>query len=146
MGNKKLQVWLPLLFAIIMIAGMFVGSQLQEPFKPAKHSSLQEALDLIKLNYVDSVHIDSLQGDAIEEIMSKLDPHSCPCVPGARLERRAHPTVFLERGVVPSREPVRCKPMLTRMWRGGAEDYGRKFQSVKFRLRSARSPRKRGAQ
>jgi carboxyl-terminal processing protease len=33
-------------------------------------------LDLIKLKYVDSVHMDSLEGSAIEQMMSKLDPHS----------------------------------------------------------------------
>jgi carboxyl-terminal processing protease len=76
MKNKKLQVWLPLIFSIVMIAGMFFGYQLQDPFKITKRSSLQEAVDLIKLKYVDPVSMDSLQKDAIEEMMSKLDPHS----------------------------------------------------------------------
>ncbi len=83
MGNKKLQVWLPLIFSIIMIIGMFLGYKLGNQnggngsfFSGNKRSSLQEALDLIKMRYVDSVHIDSLQGKAIQEIMSELDPHS----------------------------------------------------------------------
>lgn len=76
MGNKKLQVWLPLIFSIVLIAGMYFGYELQEPFKSNKRSSLQETLDLIRLRYVDSVHLDSLQGSAIEQMMNQLDPHS----------------------------------------------------------------------
>lgn len=82
MGNKKLQVWLPLLFSVVMIAGMFFGFKLNKTgdakgfFKPNKTSSLQEALDLIRLKYVDHVSLDSLQGGAIQEMMSELDPHS----------------------------------------------------------------------
>jgi carboxyl-terminal processing protease len=83
MGNKKLQVWLPLLFSVVLIAGMFLGFELSKPaggknvfFASNNRSTLQEALELIKLKYVDSVNIDSLQGKAIQEIMNELDPHS----------------------------------------------------------------------
>src|SRR5450432_2755997 len=83
MRNNKLQVWLPLIFSIVMIAGMFFGYNMHDPggngkgfFRPDKSNSLEEALDLIKLKYVDSVHLDSLEGSAIEQMMSKLDPHS----------------------------------------------------------------------
>jgi carboxyl-terminal processing protease len=82
MGNKKLQVWLPLLFAIVMIAGMFFGYRLNKSgnskgfFRASKTNSLQEALDLIRLKYVDTVNIDSLEIGAIQEMMAELDPHS----------------------------------------------------------------------
>ncbi len=83
MGNKKLQVWLPLIFSIVLIAGMFLGYELSKPaggknrfFSSNNRSTLQEALDLIKLKYVDSVNIDSLEGKAIQEMMNELDPHS----------------------------------------------------------------------
>ena len=83
MRNKKLQVWLPLIFSLVMIAGMFFGFRLHQQtgsnkgfFKRDKRSSLQEALDLIKDRYVDQVGIDSLQDDAINEVMTHLDPHS----------------------------------------------------------------------
>jgi carboxyl-terminal processing protease len=67
MGNKKLQVWLPLLFSIVMIAGMFFGYRLNGGgkgkgfFKTSKPTSLQEAVDLIRLKYVDPVDLDSIQ-------------------------------------------------------------------------------------
>ncbi|HEV7783676.1 MAG TPA: S41 family peptidase [Chitinophagaceae bacterium] len=83
MGNKKLQVWLPLIFSLVLIIGMFMGYKLGNQdggnkgfFASNKRSSLQEAVDLIRLRYVDSVRLDSLEGRAIQEMMSELDPHS----------------------------------------------------------------------
>lgn len=79
MGNKKLQVWLPLLFSMVMILGMFFGYRLaggREFLKTGRQSSLQETLDLIRLHYVDAVNVDSLQSGAIQDIMNQLDPHS----------------------------------------------------------------------
>ena len=83
MGNKKLQVWLPLIFSIVMIVGMFFGYKLGTQngsskgfFSSNNRSSLQEAIDLIKMRYVDSVHVDSLEGKAIQQMMTELDPHS----------------------------------------------------------------------
>ncbi|HTD94953.1 MAG TPA: PDZ domain-containing protein, partial [Chitinophagaceae bacterium] len=82
MGNKKLQVWLPLLFSVILIIGMFIGYRLNLNggskgfFKINRTNSLQEALDLIRSKYVDKVNTDSLEAGAIQEMMSELDPHS----------------------------------------------------------------------
>jgi carboxyl-terminal processing protease len=83
MTNKKLQVWLPLIFSLVMIAGMFFGFKLHQQtgsargyFVRDRRSSLQEALDLIKTKYVDTVKIDSLQDNAMEGLMNQLDPHS----------------------------------------------------------------------
>ncbi len=83
MRNKKLQVWLPLVFSLIMIAGMFFGFRLHQQtgstgglFTRDKTTSLQETLELIKHRYVDSVKMDSLQSDAINDVMNNLDPHS----------------------------------------------------------------------
>ncbi len=92
MQNKKLQVWLPLLFAIVLIAGMYFGDRLHDEmssqngfFKTSKRNSLQEALDLIRLKYVDSVRLDTLQGNAIQDMMNELDPHSV-YIPASKLE------------------------------------------------------------
>jgi carboxyl-terminal processing protease len=83
MRNKKLQVWLPLIFSLIMISGMFFGFKLHQQtgsargfFKKDKRTSLQEALDLVKNRYVDSVSVDSLQDGALQNMMEHLDPHS----------------------------------------------------------------------
>lgn len=82
MGNKKLQTWLPLLFSIVMIIGMFIGYGLAGRgggsglFASNRRGTLQEAMDLIRMRYVDSVKIDTLESRAIEEMMAGLDPHS----------------------------------------------------------------------
>lgn len=82
MRNKKLQVWLPLLLSICMIAGMFVGYRIKGNmpdngiFFMEKERPVQQVLDLIKRKYVDNENVDSLGTAAIQTILAKLDPHS----------------------------------------------------------------------
>jgi len=82
MGSKKLQVLLPVLFAIVMIVGMIIGFQLKEKtmspmfFSPSSRSSLQELTELIKNRYVDKVSADSINGLVANELLKHLDPHS----------------------------------------------------------------------
>ena len=82
MGSRKLQVWLPLLFAIVMIAGMAIGFQLKEKtmaarfFSITRKSSLQELTELIKNKYVDKVASDSINALVSSELLQHLDPHS----------------------------------------------------------------------
>ena len=80
--NKKIQVWLPLLFSITMIAGMFIGYKMRDNmpgknfFFVDKARPVQEIMDLIESKYVDSVKMAPLSDTAISAILSKLDPHS----------------------------------------------------------------------
>ncbi|MEO9051886.1 MAG: S41 family peptidase [Ginsengibacter sp.] len=82
MRNKKLQVWLPLLLSLCMVAGMFIGYRIKGNmpdsgiFFVEKERPVQEVLDLIKRKYVDNENVDSLGTDAIQTILSHLDPHS----------------------------------------------------------------------
>lgn len=82
MGSKKLQVLLPVLFAIVMIVGMLIGFQLKEKtmsplfFKSSTRSSIQELTELIKNRYVDKVSEDSINGLVANELLKHLDPHS----------------------------------------------------------------------
>jgi carboxyl-terminal processing protease len=80
---KKTQAWLPFLFAIVLIVGMITGYKLRERmpysqgfFENSKGSAIQEALDLIRLHYVDPIYTDSLSDDAIQAMLAHLDPHS----------------------------------------------------------------------
>lgn len=83
MKNKNLQVWFPVFFSLAMITGMFLGYKLRDKMpwaggilqSPAR-GQLQEVLDLIKGRYVDPVNTDSLREAAIDEMLSRLDPHS----------------------------------------------------------------------
>src|SRR5688572_5272943 len=92
MGNKKLQVWLPLVFSIVLIGGMYFGFKLREStpsgagfFRADKKTALQEILDLVKQRYVDPISLDSLQSNAIGEMMDHLDPHSI-YIPASNLQ------------------------------------------------------------
>ncbi len=82
MNNKKIQVWLPLLFSITMIVGMYMGYKMRDNmpgrgfFSLEKRRPIQEIMDLIKNRYVDDVKMESLADTAIEAMLSKLDPHS----------------------------------------------------------------------
>ncbi len=82
MHNKKLQVWLPLLFSIVMIAGMVIGFRIKSNmpgkslFYSEKRAPVEEVLDLIQSKYVDDVNLDSISSKSIETILGKLDPHS----------------------------------------------------------------------
>src|SRR5688572_11295372 len=80
---RKSQAWLPLVFALMLIIVMIIVYKLivrmqltQGFFQNNQRSSLQETLDLIRLNYVDPVSTDSLADDAIESMLTHLDPHS----------------------------------------------------------------------
>ncbi|WEK35284.1 MAG: S41 family peptidase [Candidatus Pseudobacter hemicellulosilyticus] len=88
---KKLQVWLPLLFAVTLIAGMWIGSGLRKNipfsrglFQTTRPSTVQEVVDLVNLRYVDKVNTDSLTEDAIQAMLAHLDPHSI-FIPASRL-------------------------------------------------------------
>ncbi len=85
-----MQVWLPVMFALVMIAGMMIGYQLKEKtagnrfFSLSKRTSFQELLELIKGKYVDPVPSDSLNEVAANELLGRLDPHSV-YIPATRL-------------------------------------------------------------
>jgi carboxyl-terminal processing protease len=82
MNNKKLQVWLPLILSICMVAGMFVGYRIRGNmpdtgiFSIRKPRPVEEVLSLIKNQYVDTENMDSLGNIAITSVLAHLDPHS----------------------------------------------------------------------
>ena len=79
---KKLQVWIPLLFALIMVFGMLIGYRLHGNISPRgffitrKQAPVQEVLDLVNQKYVDHVSMDSMGTNAIQGMLAHLDPHS----------------------------------------------------------------------
>ena len=83
-SSKKLKVFLPLLFSIVLALGIFLGFKLRDSQAPRNtyflntgtHGALQEILDLTKLKYVDSINTRDLKNDAIQGILGHLDPHS----------------------------------------------------------------------
>ena len=82
MRNKKLQVWLPLILSVCMVAGMFIGFRIKRNmpntgiFFTDRPRPVQEVMDLIKREYVDKEDEDSLGDVAIQAMLARLDPHS----------------------------------------------------------------------
>lgn len=87
--RKKFRVFIPLLFSIVFIVGIYLGFRLRGRQSPSFHFSAQpnvieQILNLTKLKYVDSVDQNALQSDAIDGILDHLDPHSV-YIPSSRL-------------------------------------------------------------
>jgi carboxyl-terminal processing protease len=91
MTTKKINIWLPLLFSLTMIVGMFFGYKMRDTmpgkkfFSIQKANTLQEISDLLSSRYVDKVDFQNLTDTAIEAILSKLDPHTVH-IPAKELE------------------------------------------------------------
>lgn len=88
MQQRKYILWLPILMAISVMFGMFLGRHVQPsakhgPSKSIFHSSrsgssdkINEVIELIYSEYVDTVNINQLSEKAIVAILEQLDPHS----------------------------------------------------------------------
>ena len=83
MENQKKQIWLPILFSLVMVLGMFIGYYLRSSSSSVgnflsfnKANALQEITGLIQNKYVDPVKMDSITELTINELLSHLDPHS----------------------------------------------------------------------
>lgn len=79
--NQKFYILLPILLAITLAVGILTGATMADP-KAGKInfiSSLvkfKEILTYVERDYVDEVDAEKLVGEAINEMLEKLDPHS----------------------------------------------------------------------
>lgn len=74
---RKTAVWLPLVVAVALIAGLWLGKYLfSDRYDSASRAKLDAILGLVDDNYVDRVDIDSLLEVSIPDLLSHLDPHS----------------------------------------------------------------------
>lgn len=86
---RQLSIWLPLLFALVLVAGMLIGMKMQSasPTIVVENSAgldaavpgqgkIEELLRYIEAKYVDEVNRDQLVDEAIKSIILQLDPHS----------------------------------------------------------------------
>ena len=95
--ERKLNVWLPLLFSLVLIGGIWIGRQLQDTPSTvvveaqedyagvSGQGKLEELVRYIEAKYVDEIDRDALVDEAIENILAQLDPHS-GYIPADRLK------------------------------------------------------------
>ncbi len=85
MSSGKILKYLPILFSIILIAGIWLGSRLPQnnsSFDPlfsgdaSSCNKVSDILDYIVRDYVDTVDLKTLETDAIKGVLEDLDPHS----------------------------------------------------------------------
>src|SRR3989339_1855403 len=83
MSTGKLnKIYLPIIFALILAAGVFLGSKLNKnprqnySFLYNQNDNLSSVIDYIQTRYVDSINRKELEESAIPALLEKLDPHS----------------------------------------------------------------------
>ena len=79
--NKRLTVWLPVIIAVSIAVGIFVGNHYvsisQGPLRSyTSGNKINAILDIIDEQYVDTVNMTDLVENTIPKIFSELDPHS----------------------------------------------------------------------
>ena len=81
--NKKKYVWMPVLLALAIVIGVFIGTSLNQkvlnlsrPLTNRPAGKLDMIINTNQNQYVDSVNAGQLIEDAIPTILNELDPHS----------------------------------------------------------------------
>lgn len=80
--NRRLTAWLPVIIAISIVVGIFIGNNYYPLTRYGGHSSLSGGnkintiLNIIDKQYVDTVDMEELVENTIPKIFGELDPHS----------------------------------------------------------------------
>lgn len=79
--NSKTQILLPLVLCVGLAGGIFIGTKFNTGNRLSSDvgkdvQKFREALNYIQKDYVDKVNTTELVDDAIEHMLTKLDPHS----------------------------------------------------------------------
>ncbi len=78
-SNSKYQIGLPIVLCIGLAAGVLIGANFSGHTSSQSEDEVQkfrEVLGLVKNEYVDEVKTDGLVEDAIQHLLTQLDPHS----------------------------------------------------------------------
>lgn len=85
-NNRKLSVYLPIILALVLLVGFFLGailikvstidSGILDGIKKRSYDPVSNVISYITQEYVDTISVDLLQQSAITGILSNLDPHS----------------------------------------------------------------------
>ena len=96
-NNKKITVLMPLILALILITGVFIGININNRgtgdrifIYPRNENKLNNLLNYIEEEYVDSVDKNELIENIIPEILEQLDPHSV-YIPASELKELNEP-------------------------------------------------------
>lgn len=81
MKNSRFSVYIPVIIAITLVAGILIGNRLARNSGSAmplmsKSNKLDAIVDLIQSAYVDSISTDTLIEKTIPQLLKNLDPHT----------------------------------------------------------------------
>ena len=94
--NSKRSVWLPLVFGVVLAAGIFIGQLMSRNDHQSRFTiytkidKVSNVIDYISTDYVDSVNRNALTDKAITNILEGLDPHSV-YIPASELQKMNEP-------------------------------------------------------
>lgn len=83
-GQRKQNIWMPLLFSIVLVIGMLLGYKLDKSLGNKRNivdliernDRIDEIIELVSNRYVDSISKDTIYNDAIQGVLSHLDPYT----------------------------------------------------------------------
>ncbi|MEI7421134.1 MAG: S41 family peptidase [Prolixibacteraceae bacterium] len=84
-NSRRFSTWLPVILGVTLIFGVWLGIRLQSRKQVASgmptmsttlHSKLDQVINLVEGNYVDTVNTKKIIEDAIPEVLKQLDPHT----------------------------------------------------------------------
>ncbi len=96
---NKLKIWLPLLFAVLVALGIYIGMRMNEPYRHAnslfsfrtgQFNKINDVINYINMEYVDTVNQKKLVESTIEDMLHQLDPHSA-YIPADELQASNEP-------------------------------------------------------
>lgn len=97
MGQNKFAAYSPLLFALMLAVGIFIGFNLSDSrpidldiIATDKKNKLGQVITLIDQRYVDTVNTESIVEETIDDILYDLDPHS-DYIPASELSGATEP-------------------------------------------------------
>ncbi len=82
---KRISIWLPFIFALLIAAGIYIGMRMNEPyrqshslfsFRTGQFNKINDVINYINQEYVDTVNQKKLVENTIEDLLHQLDPHS----------------------------------------------------------------------
>lgn len=81
-GQRKQNIWMPLLFSVVLVIGMLLGYKLDKSLSTKRNIAdlierndrIDEIIELVNSRYVDSISKDTIYHDAIQGVLSHLDP------------------------------------------------------------------------
>ena len=82
MNKNKISLFLPLIFALVLILGIFIGLLFEQSgtgfsiFKHKRPDKIKEVIEYVKKNYVDTINEQQLTEKTISTLLQSLDPHS----------------------------------------------------------------------